>query len=77
MSRSDLSPGWALGFGALSGYALWASIYPLDVIKSKLQTDSLNKSQQAYKGIIDCAQKTWRTQGVKGFTNGLGPTLVR
>ncbi len=46
-------------------------------IKSKLQTDSLSKSERAFTGIVDCARKTWRTQGLKGFTNGLAPTLIR
>lgn len=53
------------------------SIYPVDVIKSKLQTDSLDKSKQQYKGMIDCAIKTWRGQGWRGFTGGLAPTLIR
>jgi solute carrier family 25 carnitine/acylcarnitine transporter 20/29 len=27
--------------------------------------------------MIDCAVKVWRAQGVKGFTGGLAPTLIR
>lgn len=77
MARTDISPVWAVAYGAAGGYALWAAIYPVDVIKSKLQTDSLDKSKAAYKGIVDCARKTWRTQGMSGFTNGLTPTLIR
>ncbi|KAJ9106795.1 hypothetical protein QFC20_003979 [Naganishia adeliensis] len=77
MARADISPIWAVAYGAAGGYALWAVIYPVDVIKSKLQTDSLDKSKAAYKGIVDCARKTWRTQGMAGFTNGLSPTLIR
>jgi solute carrier family 25 carnitine/acylcarnitine transporter 20/29 len=53
------------------------SIYPIDVIKSKLQTDSLDPAQRRYKGMIDCARKVWAAQGVKGFTGGLVPTLIR
>lgn len=53
------------------------SIYPVDVIKSKLQTDSLDPSKRQYKGMIDCASKVWKTQGWRGFTGGLGPTLIR
>lgn len=77
MERSDISPVWAVAYGAAGGYALWAAIYPVDVIKSKLQTDSLDRSKAAYRGIVDCARKTWRTQGLNGFTNGLSPTLIR
>lgn len=50
---------------------------PIASIKSKLQTDAVNPTQRAYTGMIDCARKTWRMQGLKGFINGLGPTLVR
>jgi hypothetical protein len=52
-------------------------IYPVDVIKSKLQTDSLDPKKAQYKGMLDCAAKTWRAQGWKGFTGGLTPTLIR
>jgi hypothetical protein len=77
MERSDISPLWAVTFGAAAGYALWFSVYPIDVIKSKIQTDSLIKGKTAYNGMVDCATKTWKNQGLKGFTNGLGPTLIR
>ncbi|WVN86295.1 uncharacterized protein L203_101458 [Cryptococcus depauperatus CBS 7841] len=77
LKREDISPLWAVTYGAIAGYALWLSIYPVDVIKSKLQTDSLEPSRQIYKGMIDCARQTWRAQGVKGFLGGLAPTLIR
>lgn len=76
-SREDISPLWALTYGATAGYGLWGSIYPVDVVKSKIQTDSLDPSKQKYRGMLDCARQTWRAQGVKGFTGGLTPTLVR
>lgn len=53
------------------------SIYPVDVIKSKLQTDALDPAKRQYKGMIDCVAKVWRSQGWRGFTGGLGPTLIR
>lgn len=52
-------------------------IYPVDVIKSKLQTDSLDPAKRQYRGMLDCAAKTWSAQGWRGFTGGLGPTLLR
>ncbi|GFZ50836.1 Carrier protein YMC1, mitochondrial [Saitozyma sp. JCM 24511] len=77
VKREEISPLWAVTFGAAAGYALWASIYPVDVIKSKLQTDSLDPSKRQYRGMVDCAIKVWRAQGLKGFTGGLAPTLIR
>lgn len=72
ITRDQVSPLWAVGSGCVAGYALWASVYPIDVVKSKIQSGSGN-----YTGMMDCFRKTWANQGVKGFTNGLTPTLVR
>jgi hypothetical protein len=56
---------------------LICSIYPVDVIKSKIQTDALDPTKRQYKGMIDCVRKTWGKEGWRGFTGGLGPTLIR
>lgn len=32
-------------------------IYPTDVIKSTIQTDSIDPTQRKYHGIVDCARK--------------------
>lgn len=56
----------------MAGYALWFSVYPIDVVKSKIQSGA-----GPFKGMIDCFSQTWSKQRVKGFTNGLIPTLVR
>jgi len=77
MRREEISPVWAVTYGAAAGYALWFSIYPVDVIKSKLQTDSINPLQRHYAGMVDCARKVWNQQGWRGFTGGLAPTLIR
>ena len=41
LTRNDISAWKLCTFGGLSGYTLWIGIYPIDVIKSKLQTDSI------------------------------------
>jgi solute carrier family 25 carnitine/acylcarnitine transporter 20/29 len=76
-SRSDL-PAWEVClYGAASGYAMWGTIYPLDAIKSKLQTDAFDPTQQKYKGALDCARKTMAIEGIGGFFRGIGPCLLR
>ncbi|GMK53699.1 hypothetical protein CspeluHIS016_0102850 [Cutaneotrichosporon spelunceum] len=75
--REDMSPLSSLTYGAIAGYALWASIYPIDVVKSKLQTDSLDPKKREFSGMFNCFAKTWRAQGWRGFVGGLGPTLIR
>lgn len=73
--RADI-PGWRLCvYGGLSGYALWTGIYPVDVIKSKLQTDSLSKP--TFKGSMSVIRDIWIRNGIKGFYKGFIPTILR
>lgn len=75
LKRSDI-PAWKLCIlGGLSGYALWAGIYPVDVIKSKLQTDSLKKP--TYKTSLDVVRDVFAKSGIRGFYKGFVPTFLR
>lgn len=57
---------------------LWAVIYPIDMIKSRMQTDGFSATAgQKYKSTLDCVRTVWRTEGISAFTRGLGPTLIR
>ncbi|PCH36022.1 mitochondrial carrier [Wolfiporia cocos MD-104 SS10] len=76
--RDQVNPANAVLFGAAAGYALWAVIYPIDMIKSRMQTDGFSAADgQKYKSTIDCVRTVWRTEGIGAFTRGLGPTLIR
>lgn len=49
-------------------------VTPFQVVKVRLQAkEHLGK----YNGPIDCALKLFRTEGVKGYTIGLGATIIR
>lgn len=75
ITRKDI-PGWKLClYGGLSGYTLWIGIYPVDVIKSKLQTDSLSKP--TYNGSLSVVRDIWTRNGIKGFYRGFIPTILR
>ncbi|KAK9356618.1 mitochondrial carrier domain-containing protein [Lipomyces doorenjongii] len=75
--KRDEIPAWKVaGCGALAGEVLWLGSYPLDVVKSQVQSDKFGK-ESLYKGAIDAARRTWRTSGVAGFWKGLVPTLLR
>jgi solute carrier family 25 carnitine/acylcarnitine transporter 20/29 len=63
-------------YGGLAGEALWLGSYPLDVIKSKMQTDGFGENMR-YKSMRDCFAQTWRAEGMRGFWKGIGPTLLR
>jgi solute carrier family 25 carnitine/acylcarnitine transporter 20/29 len=75
--------------GGLAGTISWASIYPIDVVKSRLQmqhvptvktpgeTSSLVSLNRPYVSIKDCVVRSYKTEGVGVFFRGLGPTLLR
>ncbi|KIK41257.1 hypothetical protein CY34DRAFT_806291 [Suillus luteus UH-Slu-Lm8-n1] len=76
--RDQINPMNSVLYGATAGYALWAVIYPIDMIKSRMQTDGFTPSTgQKYASARDCVRKVWRTEGIGAFTRGLGPTLIR
>lgn len=75
VAREDIPPWKLCLFGGLSGYTLWIGIYPVDVIKSKLQTDSLDKP--VYKNWRQVARDISHKNGVRGFYRGFLPTILR
>ncbi|KAF9094141.1 hypothetical protein BGX29_007693 [Mortierella sp. GBA35] len=116
---------WKLLFaGGLAGTLSWASIYPLDVIKTRLQTQphlmstealrtlpttatariptpstsllpknhnearglvhqtsrqghSKTLSSAPYKGMVDCAIRSYKSEGMGVFMRGATPALLR
>jgi solute carrier family 25 carnitine/acylcarnitine transporter 20/29 len=51
--------------------------YPMDVIKSRMQTDHLDPAQRKYKNMIHCAKSLWATGGLRSFFVGFTPCLMR
>ncbi|ODV90952.1 hypothetical protein CANCADRAFT_114450 [Tortispora caseinolytica NRRL Y-17796] len=75
--RKDVSGAWLCGFGAMAGYAMWLSIYPSDVVKSRMQTDALETTKQAYKTTWACTKQLYKEMGVSVFFKGISTTLLR
>lgn len=71
--------------GGIAGIATWASVFPLDVIKSRLQTQQYPTSALAYRGIASrkrsgawhVAKDTYREGGIRPFFRGLSVCSVR
>jgi len=61
--------------GGLAGITLWFATFPIDIIKTKIQTDNLQNP--IYKGMCDCFMKTFKVEGLRGFYKGLSPCLLR
>ncbi|UPL02300.1 hypothetical protein LCI18_013234 [Fusarium solani-melongenae] len=74
--RSEI-PSWKFALcGGIAGELIWLLTYPLDVIKSKMQTDGFG-AEQRYKNMCEAFRVTWKTGGVAGLFKGIGPTLLR
>ncbi|KIV96242.1 hypothetical protein PV10_00132 [Exophiala mesophila] len=76
--------------GGIAGVVTWVSIYPLDVIKTRLQTQpswhpeqqGLLRSEQAaisrsVQSSLGIAKDVWQTSGLGGFYRGIGICSLR
>ncbi|CAO3650634.1 unnamed protein product [Mucor hiemalis] len=90
--NSENDAAWKLLLaGGIAGTVSWGSIYPIDVIKSRLQmqqkhvvrgteTSSLLSStvvDRPYASIKDCVVRSYKAEGISVFFRGLWPTLLR
>ncbi|KRX01597.1 Mitochondrial carrier domain [Pseudocohnilembus persalinus] len=63
------------GSGMVSGWAFWLLAYPLDVIRARLQSDSLvNSKFRGYSDVISYIYK--QKGGISNFYRGLPVTLI-
>lgn len=58
--------------GSLAGATAQTAIYPMEVLKTRL---TLRKTGQ-YSGMLDCAKKILKNEGVKAFYKGYIPNLL-
>lgn len=81
-----------LACGGIAGIATWTSIFPLDVIKTRLQTQPLDtisrgqgsetqplvrSSDRRVLGSWEIARQAYRTEGLQVFVRGLGTCNIR
>lgn len=59
--------------GGMAGVFSWIVTFPIDVVKTRLQSDVAGK----YSGAIDCFKKTYAAEGHKAFSRGLVSTILR
>jgi len=76
-SPADL-PAWAvLGSAGLGGVAYWAVIFPVDCVKSAMQTDTIVRADRKYTNMLQTATDLWREGGVRRFYKGFAPCIIR
>ena len=64
--------------GGTAGFMYWVLFYPLDVIKSALQTDAIEPEKRRFPcGVRDAAGQLWKEGGVARFYRGVTPCLLR
>lgn len=66
-----------LSFGSVSGSIGATSVYPLNLVRTRLQASGSSGHPQRYTGIMDVAQTTYARDGWRGFYRGLLPTLAK
>lgn len=75
-ARVDVPPWKLCAFGAISGTSLWLMVFPIDVIKSVMQTDRLENPKFG-KNMVAVAKNMYKEYGIKSFFKGFGPIMVR
>jgi len=71
--------------GGVAGVASWSLTMPLDVIKSRLQSENpvdpassgTERLAARYSGVLDCILRSWRSEGVSVFFRGMMVTCMR
>ncbi|KAJ5893729.1 hypothetical protein N7495_005420 [Penicillium taxi] len=63
--------------GALSGGMSASVVYPMNVIRTRLQAQGTVLHPVTYTGIGDVARKTLASEGPRGFYKGLTPNLLK
>lgn len=71
-------PAWGiLSAGGIGGTLYWLAIFPVDVVKSAMMTDSIVRSERRYSNMLDCASQLYKEGGIKRFYRGFSPCLLR
>ncbi|KAB5571395.1 hypothetical protein PHYPO_G00224520 [Pangasianodon hypophthalmus] len=61
--------------GGLAGSISWVTATPADVVKSRLQADTVH--HRKYKGIIHCIIQSYKTEGLHVFFRGASVSAIR
>ncbi|CAN1242067.1 Calcium-dependent mitochondrial ATP-magnesium/phosphate carrier protein 2 [Linum perenne] len=76
LNDSEAGPLVQLGCGTISGAAGATCVYPLQVIRTRMQAQQANASAP-YKGMCDVFFRTLEKEGYRGFYKGLFPNLLK
>ena len=63
--------------GALSGAVGASSVYPLNLLRTRLQSQGTAIHPPTYTGIWDVTVRTVKGEGVRGLFKGITPNLLK
>lgn len=66
-----------LSFGSISGSVGATMVFPLNLVRTRLQASGSSGHPERYSGIADVVRKTYGRDGWRGFYRGLVPTLAK
>ena len=76
--RDQVSSLTVIVAGGLGGMAYWSAFYPADTVKTAIQTASSAEMKGGKPpSFASMFARIYRTKGIAGLYNGLGPTLLR
>jgi solute carrier family 25 aspartate/glutamate transporter 12/13 len=72
-----LASSYNFALGSFAGAFGAFMVYPIDLVKTRLQNQrGAQPGQRLYKNSIDCFQKVFRNEGLRGLYSGVLPQLV-
>ncbi|KAF2706756.1 calcium dependent mitochondrial carrier protein-like protein [Pleomassaria siparia CBS 279.74] len=77
--EDDAEPGGFMtaAIGGFSGAFGASAVYPLNVIRTRLQSQGTVLHPRTYTGIMDVTRQTIKGEGVRGLFRGLTPNLLK
>lgn len=63
--------------GGCSGAIGASAVYPLNLLRTRLQSQGTTGHPRTYTGILDVTRQTLKYEGVKGLFKGLTPNLLK
>ncbi|KAH7414124.1 calcium dependent mitochondrial carrier protein-like protein [Phaeosphaeria sp. MPI-PUGE-AT-0046c] len=77
--EQDAQPGSLMtaAIGGFSGAFGASAVYPLNVLRTRLQSQGTVLHPRTYTGIVDVTRQTMKGEGVRGLFKGLTPNLLK
>ena len=77
--EEDATPGNVMtaGIGAFSGAFGASVVYPMNLLRTRLQSQGTAIHPPTYTGMWDVTVKTVKGEGVKGLFKGITPNLLK